>query len=66
MYDEREDLENFAYGDLINVHAHYKERIVATGIYMGCCPYEIFVKVLTSDGSVQEFDTLYYYLVRLK
>jgi len=66
LYDEREDLAQICHGDLISIHAHYKDRLVATGIYMGCCPYEIFVKVLTSDGIIQEFDIMYYYLVRIK
>jgi len=62
---EYEDLNNFRKGDLVGVYKHYRDEHVNTGLYMGTCPYEMFVKVLTSDGRLREFDTVYYYLVRL-
>ena len=66
MHDEREDLEHFRQGDLVSVLKHYKSEVICTGIYMGTCPYEIFVSVLTPNGLIKEFDTVYYYLIRLK
>jgi hypothetical protein len=62
---EYDDLNNFRKGDLVGVYKHYRDEHVHTGIFVDTCPYEMFVKVLTSDGRLREFDTVYYYLVRL-
>ena len=53
MSREYEDLNNFRKGDLVGVYKHYRDEHVDTGLYMGACPYEMFVKVLTSDGRLR-------------
>ena len=65
MAREHYDLENFRKGDLVGVYKHYKDTHVHTGLFIEVCPYEMFVKILTSDGRLREFDTVYYYLMRL-
>ena len=65
MAREYDDLENFRKGDLVGVYTHYRDAKIHTGLFIEVCPYEMFVKVLTSDGMLREFDTVYYYLVRL-
>jgi len=55
----------FTKGDLVNVITNYKEIIVATGIYMGIDPNDMYVEILMNDGKIKEFDLTFYYLERL-
>ena len=52
-------------GDLVNVLSNYREIIVATGIYLGIDINEMYIKVLTDNGKIREFDLTFYYLERL-
>jgi len=55
----------FTKGDLVNVITNYKEIIVATGIYMGIDPNDMYIEILMNDGKIKEFDLTFYYLERL-
>lgn len=55
----------FKKGDLVNVLSNYKEKVVATGIYMGLDYYEMNVKVLVDSSNIREFDLTFYYLEKL-
>ena len=52
-------------GDLVNVLSNYREIIVVTGIYLGIDINEMYIKVLTDNGKIREFDLTFYYLERL-
>jgi len=63
MTDNREVI--FKKGDLVNVLSNYREIIVASGLYMGLDINEMYVKVLTENGKLRDFDLTFYYLERL-
>jgi len=63
MSDNRKAI--FKKGDLVNVLSNYREIIVASGLYMGLDINEMYVKVLTENGKLREFDLTFYYLERL-
>jgi len=52
-------------GDLVNVLTHYREIIVADGIYLGLDKHEMYFKILTNEGKIEQFDLTFYYLERL-
>jgi len=58
----QEESEKIAIGDLVQVLAHYKEIIVATGIYLGLDKNEMYIKILENNGKIKEFDLTFYYL----
>ena len=58
----QEESEKIAIGDLLQVLAHYKEIIVATGIYLGLDKNEMYIKILENNGKIKEFDLTFYYL----
>jgi hypothetical protein len=60
-----EDEVEFKMGDLVDVLSIYKDIIVATGIYLGIDENEMYIKILTNDGKIREFDLTFYYLERL-
>lgn len=51
--------------DLVNVVAYYRDETVCSGIFIEECKYGTHFKVLTSEGEIREFDTVYYYLESL-
>ena len=53
-------------GDLVYVIAYYRDEIVCGGIFIDECKYGTHCKILTNDGEIREFDTVYYYLETLK
>jgi len=63
MTDNKEVI--FKKGDLVNVLSNYREIIVASGLYMGLDINEMYVKVLTENGKLRDFDLTFYYLERL-
>jgi len=58
----QEENEKIAIGDLVYVITHYKEIIVATGIYLGLDKNEMYIKILENNGKIKEFDITFYYL----
>ena len=53
-------------GDLVCAIAYYRDQVACSGIFLEECKYGTYFKVLTSDGEIREFDTVYYYLETLK
>lgn len=60
-----EDEVEFKVGDLVEALSIYRDITVATGIYVGIDANEMYIKILTNDGIVREFDLTFYYLERL-
>ena len=52
-------------GDLANVIAYYRDRIECNGLLVEQCKYGTHFKILTNDGEIRQFDTVYYYLEAL-
>tara|TARA_Y100001938_G_C7776423_1_gene275769 strand:+ start:293 stop:490 length:198 start_codon:yes stop_codon:yes gene_type:complete len=53
-------------GDLVNAVAYYRDQVNCSGIFIDECKYGTHFKILTNDGEIREFDTVYYYLEALK
>lgn len=53
-------------GDLVNAVAYYRDEVMCSGIFIKGCKYGTFFKILTHEGEIREFDTVYYYLEGLK
>ena len=62
MNDDTFDVE---IGDLVDVISNYKDIIVATGIFLEIDDNELYMKILTGNGKIEEFDLTFYYLERL-
>jgi len=52
-------------GDLVNVVAYYRDQIICNGIFIEECKHGTYLKILSSEGEIREFDTVYYYLETL-